>query len=85
VVRAKEVFGLSEVVLVSQKFHNERAAYLAKAIGLDAHGLNAREVSGPAGRKTDHREKLARVKMWLDVNLLGTEPKFLGEREKLPL
>lgn len=85
VVRAKEVFGVGKVVFVSQKFHNERAAYLAKSIGLEACGLNAQGVNGPAGRKTDYREKLARVKMWLDVNLLGTEPKFLGERVKLPL
>ncbi len=85
VVRAKEVFGLNKVVLVSQRFHNERAVYLAESIGLDVLGLNAREVSGPAGRKTDYREKLARVKMWLDVHLLGTEPRFLGEKEELPL
>lgn len=84
VVRAKKVFGASEVVFVSQKFHNERAAYLARSIGLKASGLNARAVGGQAGRKTDYREKLARVKMWLDVNLLGTEPKFLG-KEELPL
>ena len=85
VVRAKEVFGLSEVVFVSQKFHNERAAYLAEAIGLKARGLNAEDVNGAGARKTNFREKLARVKMWLDVNILGTEPKFLGDREELPL
>lgn len=85
VVRAKEIFGLSEVVFVSQKFHNERAAYLAESIGLKAWGLNAQGVSGAGAVRTDNREKLARVKMWLDVNILGTEPKFLGEKEDLPL
>lgn len=85
VLRAKEIFGVDEVIFVSQRFHNERAAYLAESIGLTARGLNAREVGGRGGRKTRYRERLARVKMWLDVHLLGTEPKFLGKKEKLPL
>ena len=85
VVRAKEIFGVDEIVLISQKFHNERAAYLAESVGLETVGLNAQSVTGPAARKTDSREKLARVKMWLDVNILKTEPKFLGQKEELPL
>ena len=85
VVRAKEIFGAREVVLISQKFHNERASYLAESVGLEVVGLNAQSVTGPAARKTDSREKLARVKMWLDVNVLKTDPKFLGQKEELPL
>ncbi len=85
VVRAKEIFGVEKVVLISQRFHNERAAYLAKSIGLEAVGLNARAVGGPSAKKNARREKLARVKMWLDVNVLKTGPKFLGKKEELPL
>ena len=85
VVRAKEIFGAEKVVLISQKFHNERAAYLANAIDLEVVGLNAQAITGPAARKTDQREKLARAKMWLDVNVLRTKPKFLGEKVKLPM
>lgn len=85
VVRAKEIFGVDQVILISQKFHNERAAYLAESVGLEVVGLNAQSVTGPAARKTDSREKLARVKMWLDVNVLRTDPKFGGKREELPL
>lgn len=85
VVRAKEIFGVEKIVLISQKFHNERAVYLAESVGLEVVGLNAKSVTGPAARKTDSREKLARVKMWLDVNVLKTTPKFLGQKEELPL
>ena len=85
VVRAKEIFGVEKIILISQKFHNERAAYLAESVGLEVVGLNAQSVTGPAARKTDSREKLARVKMWLDVNVLKTDPKFLGQKEELPL
>ena len=85
VVRAKEIFGVEKVVLISQQFHNERAAYLAASIGLEVVGLNAQAVGGPSAKANARREKLARVKMWLDVNVLKTEPKFLGEKEELPL
>lgn len=85
VVRAKEIFGAEEIVLVSQKFHNERAVYIADSIGMEVVGLNAKAVTGAAAAKTDTREKFARVKMWLDVNILPTEPKYLGGKEKLPV
>jgi SanA protein len=85
VVRAKEIFGVEKVVLISQEFHNERAAYLAKSVGLEAVGLNAQSVGGPSAKSNLRREKLARVRMWFDVNILKTDPKFLGEKEELPL
>lgn len=84
VVRAREIFGVEKVTFVSQRFQNERAAYLAKANGLDFVGYNARDVSGHGGLKTKLREVGARVKMWLDVRVLRTRPRHLGERETLP-
>ena len=84
VVRAKKIFGLDEVTLISQKFQNERAAYIAKANGMDVVGYNAQDVDGYAARKTEDREVLARVKMWLDVNVINKQPRHLGERVPLP-
>lgn len=84
VVRAKKIFGLTEVTFVSQKFQNERAAYIAKANGMKVFGYNARDVEGYAARKTEDREVLARVKMWLDVNVTDKQPRHLGEKEEVP-
>lgn len=84
VVRAKEVFGTSSVLLISQRFQNERAIYLAKANGIEAYGFDARDVRSHAGLKTKVREVGARVKMWLDVNFLDTRPRHLGEPVELP-
>lgn len=84
VVRAKKIFGLTKITLVSQKFQNERAAYIAKANGMDVVGYNARDVEGYAARKTEDREVLARVKMWLDVNITNEQPKHLGDKETVP-
>lgn len=78
-VRAKAVFGLNEVTVISQKFHNERAIYLAERKGLKAIGFNAKDVSGQNGFKVHFREYFARVKVFLDL-LANTQPKFFGEK-----
>ncbi|SDX83543.1 SanA protein [Lutibacter oricola] len=78
-VRAKEIFGLTDFIVISQKFHNERAVYIARAKGINAIGYNAKNVSSRYGFKTNLREKFARVKVFLDF-LLFKKPKFLGEK-----
>lgn len=83
VVRAKEIFGQNEMVFVSQKFHNERAIYLAQKNGIKAYGFNAKDVNKYAGFKTNAREKLARSKVFWDF-LFGVEPKFGGEKILIP-
>lgn len=76
VVRAAEVFGQRRLVIVSQRFHNERALYLARAHGLDAYAYDAAPVA--RGGWARGREWAARAAAFLDVNLFGTAPKFLG-------
>ena len=78
-VRANVVFGLDSVTVISQKFHNERAIFLAKRKGLNAIGYNAEDITGQQGYKVQFREYFARVKVFLDL-VLNTEPKFYGKR-----
>ncbi|GHC07240.1 SanA/YdcF family protein [Cerasicoccus arenae] len=78
VVRAKEIFGCNDVLIISQGFHVERALYLAQENGMDATGFAARDVPFNTGIKTNLREELARVKAVLDVQVLDTRPKYLG-------
>lgn len=79
VVRAKEIFGLTEMTIISQKFHNERALYLAKHFNINAIAFNAKDIKGRYGFKTKLREYLARTKSSIDI-LFNVEPKFLGEK-----
>jgi SanA protein len=44
VVRAKGVFGASEITIVSQRYHNTRALEIAEAHGLDAIAFCSRDV-----------------------------------------
>lgn len=83
VIRMKEIFGQNQFTIISQKFHNERAVTLAHHYDIDAIGYNAQDVTAYYGFKTMLREKLARVKMFLDL-LLNKQPKFLGDKIHLP-
>jgi SanA protein len=84
VVRAKEVFGAQQLVIVSQRFHVVRAVYLARAHGLDAYGFEAEEVRGVGGAWPKLREVASRVFAVLDVEVFHTEPRFTGPRESTP-
>jgi SanA protein len=78
VVRARAIFGQTNITVISQGFHNQRAIYIARHEGVDAIGFSARDVDSFNSFRTRVREQLARVKTVLDVCLLGTGPKFLG-------
>jgi len=74
IVRAKEIFGQTSITIISQKFHNQRAIYIAKQYGIDAVGFNAKDVYN-----SHFREYLARSKASLDL-VFNVQPKFLGEK-----
>ena len=74
IVRAKEIFGQDAITIISQKFHNERAIYIAQHFGIEAVAFNAKDVF-----KRPTREYLARTKANLDL-LFNVEPKFLGDK-----
>ncbi|NME71065.1 SanA/YdcF family protein [Flammeovirga aprica] len=79
IVRCKEIFGQENITIISQQFHNERAIYIADSKNIEAIGFNAKDVNIHYGLKTKLREKLARVKMVLDL-IFGKQPKFLGDK-----
>lgn len=79
VVRSKKVFGQKAITIISQPFHNARALYIAQAYGLEAVAYDAQDVTLRYGLRVQIREKLARVKMFLDL-LVNKQPRFLGER-----
>ena len=70
VQRAYHDFGCRNLIVISQKFHNERALYLANHLGLDFDqviGFNAESPRSLMSQKTYVREWFARVKMFLDL------------------
>lgn len=79
VVRAKAIFGQTEITVISQQFHNERAIYIAEKNGITAIGFNAKDVDGTDGLKVRFREYFARTKALLDI-IFHVEPRFYGEK-----
>ncbi len=78
-VRAKEVFGLDSIIVVSQRFHLQRAIFIAESKGLNVVGYVAEDP--PQTIRTKLREIPARVSAFLDCFILNTQPRFLGEPE----
>ncbi len=83
-IRAKEIFGQTHITIITQPFHNMRAVFIAKHFGIDAIGFNAEDVSAAKGVKTQFREVFARTKVFLDIYILKTKPKFLGDKIEIP-
>lgn len=72
VVRAVNVYGIHRFIVISQRFHNERAIYQAEHLDLDVSGItgfNADDVHTGTSFLIYLREYLARVKMFLDLFL----------------
>ena len=72
VVRAVNVYGIHRFIVISQRFHNERAIYQAEHLDLDVNGItgfNADDVHTGTSFLIYLREYLARVKMFLDLFL----------------
>jgi len=83
VQRAKLIFGQSKFTLISQDFHVRRAVYTANYLGMNAVGYAAKDVDAYYGFKTKIREKLARIKLFLNL-WSKSEPTFGGNRIKIP-
>ncbi len=82
--RARAIFGLEAAVLVTQAFHQARAAYLCQQLGVRAIGYTAdkRAYSRRLRLWWEVRETLASAVAWWDINVTRPTP-VLGE--KLPI
>ena len=81
-VRAKQVFGVTKVIMVSQTFHLPRALATCRAIGLEAWGVGDQTVMTNGGLWTygTLRELGANLKMVWDV--ISQRKPQLGARDR---
>ncbi len=75
--RARDVFSLESLIIVSNRFHLPRALLISEALGLEAQGYVApwpyHGQDGPIVREVG-----ARIKAFIDI-LSSASPRFLGE------
>lgn len=83
IVKANAIYGLDSITIISQKYHNERAVWLAEHYRLHAIAYNASTPDIIDKRiKNISREFLARVKMFLDL-AIGKRPEFELEEKHI--
>lgn len=83
VVRAQKVFGLDRFVIISQRYHDYRALFIARHHGVDAIAYVRPEEDRRQPLRTVAREYLARFKAVLDLFLIATRPRFLGPQRPI--
>ena len=60
--RAKNVYGIDKMIIVTQQYHLYRAVYIARSLGIDAVGVPAAPVKYTGRFAREAREVLARSK-----------------------
>ena len=83
--RAKELFRIQRMTIITDDFHAERAILLARHFGIDACAYTSAPVPFPRSKKTRTREIGARLAALLDLYVLGTKPNLAGDPVDPPL
>jgi SanA protein len=81
ILRCRDIFGQDHFTIISQQFHNQRAIYIANHKNVSTIAFNAAD--GDTYWDVAIREKLARVKMMLDL-LLNKQAKYYGAPVAIP-
>jgi vancomycin permeability regulator SanA len=68
--RAKAIFGAKKIVIVTQQYHLYRALYIARQLGLDAHGVSCDYRTYATAGYNNAREFLARLKDYFKCKAL---------------
>ena len=83
IVRCKEIFGQTNITIITQPFHSYRALFISRYFHVDAVALVANEPNQEDALRVYGREDLARTKAILDLYILGTSPRHLGDKEPI--
>ncbi len=80
--RAREIFGLKSIILVTQEFHLPRALYLCNKLGVHALGVRADQSRYDSLIQWQIRDLGASVRAWFDINIIKGKP-VLGKKEPI--
>jgi SanA protein len=83
IIRCKQIFGQEKITVITQSFHSYRALFISEFYDMDAVAMVADEPNFENSIKVRLREYLARPRAVLDLYILGTAPRFMGEKEEV--
>ncbi|PKM77699.1 MAG: hypothetical protein CVU90_05945 [Firmicutes bacterium HGW-Firmicutes-15] len=78
--RARDIFQVKKLIIVTQHYHLQRALFIARSLGLEAYGV-ASDLHdyGPVMGQYQLREMAARNKDFWLAKIIKPQPTFLGE------
>ena len=82
VYRAKEIFGVQKMIIVTQKYHLYRSLYIAKKLGIEVYGIESNLRIYPGQVFREIREILARDKDYFKC-IMKPEASIMGEKISL--
>ncbi len=83
IYRAKYIFDVKKVLIITQEYHMSRALYIANALDIDAYGVVANDVPYKGIMlKNKIREVLSRDKNFIKT-ILKPKSKYLGDKISL--
>lgn len=78
--RARDIFRVKKVIIVTQRYHLLRALFIARELGLEAYGVASdKHDYGPVMATYELREMAARNKDFWSAKVFKPKPTFLGE------
>ncbi|MES3004843.1 MAG: ElyC/SanA/YdcF family protein [Patescibacteria group bacterium] len=78
--RARDIFGVSSIIISTQSFHLPRAVFLARQLGIEASGASAD--IGSTSFRNYWREILANEKAVINL-IFKRKPQYLGDKIKI--
>lgn len=82
IVRTRKVFDTNNFIIITQRFHCERALFIAFHLGIQAQCYAVPSPENMLAVRV--REIFARLSAFIDLYILNTEPRFLGPLIPIP-
>lgn len=79
IYRARDIFQVKKLIIVTQEYHLMRAVFIARELGLEAYGVTSDKRNYVYAAQYELREIAARNKDFFLAKVLKPEPTFLGE------
>jgi vancomycin permeability regulator SanA len=77
--RARDIFLVKRIIIVTQEYHLKRAVFIARSLGLEAYGVPSdKHDYGQAMAYYQLREIVARNKDFIWAKIIQPQPTFLG-------
>lgn len=77
--RARDIFKVESIIVVTQGLHLRRALYIGNKLGLECTGVEAKDATRKVTAVQAVREYPARVKAYLQCEIFRSKPKYLGD------